>query len=73
MPKQILFIESGSIGADKGVNRFICRLTDKDASRPPEIVRLTITLFERPCVYKCVPVSVFVCVTKRQLDRHVQG
>ena len=73
MPKQILFIESGSIGADMVGNQLVYRLADKDASRPPEIVRLTITLFERPCVYKCVPVSVFVCVTKRQLDRHVQG
>ena len=43
-----MFIESGSIGADMVGNRFVCRLADKDANRLPEIVRLTITLFECP-------------------------
>ena len=50
MLKHNLLIESGSIGADMIGNRFVCRLADKDASRLPEIVRLTITLFECPWV-----------------------
>ena len=48
MPKHNLLIESGSIGADMVGNRFVCRLADKDASRLPEIVCLTITQFECP-------------------------
>ena len=48
MLKHTLLIESGSIGADVVGNRPVCRLADKDACRLPEIVRLTITLFECP-------------------------
>ena len=48
MLKHNLLIESGSIGADMAGNRPVCRLADKGASRLPEIVRLTITLFECP-------------------------
>ena len=48
MLKHTLLIESGSIGADMVGNRPVCRLADKDANRLPEIVRLTITLFECP-------------------------
>ena len=50
MPKHNLLIESGSIGADMAGNRFVYRLGDKDANRSPDIVRLTITLFECPCM-----------------------
>ena len=50
MLKHNLLIESGSIGTDMLGNRLVCRLADKDASRLPEIVRLTITLFECPCL-----------------------
>ena len=49
MLKHNLLIESGSIGTDMVENRLVCLLADKDASRLPEIVRLTITLFECPC------------------------
>ena len=46
MLKHNLLIKSGSIGIDMVENRPVCRLADKDASRLPEIVRLTITLFD---------------------------
>ena len=50
MLKHNLSIESGSIGTDMVGNRLVYQLVDKDASRLPEIVRLTITLFECPCL-----------------------
>ena len=48
MLKHNLLIESGSIGTDMVGNRLVGRLADKNANRLPEIVRLTITLFECP-------------------------
>ena len=65
MLKHNLLIESGSIGTDMVRNRLVYRLVDKDASRLPEIVRLTITLFECPCPLVILPPPTLSYAEKR--------